>query len=283
MRLAAEGALAAAGFGPRTNGALTASANVGRKPLYELVHGSEHFLVRRFSHGGLLRWVTGRRFRDPRRPFRELVLAERLRALGLATPEVVAARATRAGLGWELDLVPRRVPDSIDLGHVLAAARAGALPRVVVRRLVVALGRFVAKLHAADFVHADLTPNNVLVNRDALAGAEPELCILDLDRSRFVAALDDETRRDNLRRLLRFVERRERRGALLGRADYARFCRAYDAGGERWKDDWRAIHARHTQRSSWHRAGWWLEERLAPRTDPREDAPRTRSTDRGAS
>ncbi len=278
VRASAERALAGVGYGPRSDGALAASANVGRKPLYELVHAGEHFLVRRFSHGGLLRWITGRRFLDPSRPFRELLLAERLRALGIRTPEIVAARAVRATLGWELDLVTRRVPDAIDLGHVLGAARTGATPRSTVRRLAAALGVLVGRLHAAGFVHADLTPNNVLVNRAALSGADPELWILDLDRSRFVDALDDATRRDNLRRLLRFVERRERHGPLLGRTDYARFFLGYDRGGLGWKDDWRAIRARHSDLALWHRAGWWLEEKLAPRADPREDAgvgPRT--------
>lgn len=272
VRVSAERALSAAGYGPRADGALTASASVGRKPLHELAQGDERFLVRRFSHGGLLRWLTGEVFRDPSRPFRELLLSERLRELGVRTPEVVAARATRAGVGWRLDLVTRRVPDAVDLGHVLAAGRAGELARTNLRRLAEALGVLVGRLHAAGFVHADLTPNNVLVNRAALAGAAPELTVLDLDRSRFVDVLDDATRRDNLRRLLRFVERRERHGALLACTDYARFFRGYDPDGARWKDDWRSIAARHSERGVWHRAGWWLEERIAPRADPREGA-----------
>ncbi|MBI5365237.1 MAG: hypothetical protein HZA53_18815 [Planctomycetes bacterium] len=267
----AREALARTGYGPESDGALSVSTVAGRRPLFALTAGKEQFLVRRFSHGGLLRWITGRRFLDPRRPERELVLAARLAALAIGTPTVVAARARRAPLfGWELDLVTREVADAVDLGRVLGLAREGAVSHATLRVLCAALGVLVGRMHAAGFVHADLTPNNVLVNRSALSGAAPELVVLDLDRSRFAARLEDGERRDNLRRLLRFVERRERHGKLLSRTDYARFFLGYDRGGAGWKDDWRAIRDRHARRAVWHRVGWWLERLFTARVDDRE-------------
>jgi len=260
-----------AGYGFERRRELEQSSLAGRKPLYELALDGRACVVRRFSHGGIARALTGGVFLDPARPFRELVLAARLADLGLATPAIVAARAERARpWGWRLELVSERVPDSVDLGHVLARARAGEIPRARVGLLAAALGSLVRKLHAAQFVHADLTPNNVLVERAALLDGEPRLWLLDLDRSRFVPALDERTRRDNLRRLWRFVERRELRdGRALSRADVARFFLGYDPSGASWKADWRAIEREHRRMAVWHRLGWFLQSLYSRARDPR--------------
>jgi hypothetical protein len=76
--------------------------------------------------------------------------------------------------------------------------------------------------------------------------------------------LSARARRDNLRRLYRFVARREERGrAALTRGDHARFLAAYGRalGPEAdWRADWRAIQRRDRLRAPAHRLGWWLEE-----------------------
>ena len=97
-------ALRTAGFGPdgthRADGGsvLLDAEESGREPLGRLEVGGRTCLARRFTHGGLARAVTGRRFRDPSRPFDELVLSEALRERGVPTPRVVAARAVAVGL-----------------------------------------------------------------------------------------------------------------------------------------------------------------------------------------
>ena len=112
------------GYGPENDGNLCRSELSGRRSLFELMAGGERFLVRRFSHGGLMRWITGERFLDPERPFRELILSSSLRKAGILTPQVIAARARPAlGGGWYLDLVSRRIEDALDLGYVLGLAR----------------------------------------------------------------------------------------------------------------------------------------------------------------
>ena len=63
-----------AGYGPESDCALERAELVGRAPLFEVRLGEARYLVRRFRHGGLLRRLTGRRFLDAERPFRELVL-----------------------------------------------------------------------------------------------------------------------------------------------------------------------------------------------------------------
>ena len=260
------GEVAAFGFGPNSDGPLVASDAVGRRPLWELDLGADaKLLVRRFSHGGLLRWLTGRRFRDPWRPFHELVLSEHLRAAGVATPEVIAARAQTAPVGgWYLDLVTRRVPDSIDLGHVLARARSGAFSVLGLRRALRAAGSTIRALHEAGLEHADLNPNNVLVAREGDGPA----WILDLDRSRLHPELTPELRRKSLARLLRHVARRERRhGNALTRADYARFLRTY--AGPEWRDEWRAVEQGAERWSTLHGLGGLLERTFGRAPDPR--------------
>ena len=53
-------------FGPQSNATLEPSDLAGRKPLQELEVGGRRYVVRRFSHGGILRWMTGERFLDHR-------------------------------------------------------------------------------------------------------------------------------------------------------------------------------------------------------------------------
>ena len=114
-----------AGYGPGADAPSTASDLVGRNQMLEIRLQGQRFLVRRFTHGGLLRRVTGTRFLDPERPFREIQLSHALEQARIPTPLVVGARARRQrGFGWSLEVVTRRVEGAVDLG--LALARMGA-------------------------------------------------------------------------------------------------------------------------------------------------------------
>jgi len=251
------------GFGPETDGQLEASDLHGRRPLFEFRVGDERLVLRRFHHGGLLRWATGARFLGAERPFRELILADALARSGIATPEVVAARARLArGGGWYLDLVTRRVEASIDLGEALARLAKGTLGFETRVALTRSLGKLLRQLHGFGLLHADLQPRNLLVRLSDLEPgvAAPVIWVIDLDRSAFVGDLSDDERRGNLRRLFRAVERRNPSGArFLGRADYARFFKSYDPDGKRWKGDWRRIFSDHTRRGPAHWFGQLFE------------------------
>lgn len=257
--------LAAVGFTAAGGPELEDSDLAGRRPMGEIRLGEERFLVRRFHHGGLLRWLTGRRFADPERPFRELLLSAELAARGVPTPQVVAARARALRpFGWRLEIVTRRVEDVWDAAEVLEALRAGELGLGARRRFFDGLGALVGRLHHLGFLHADLNPRNVLVDRGLGGSEEPRFWVLDLDRSGFVPRLDDPARRANLRRLLRAVRRRERRGrAFLGPADALRFLLAYGEvlgrPGWRWREDITAVSAGVQRSERWHRLTWRAE------------------------
>lgn len=265
-------ALHSAGYGPEHDGTLRPSDLSGRRPLYELHVGGERLVVRRFSHGGLMRWITGERFLDPERPFRELILCSSLRKAGIATPQVVAARARPAfGGGWYLDLVSRRIEGAVDLGYLLGLARGERLERRVLRSVLRATGALVRQLHRHGCLHADLTPTNLLVGREVLEGADPVLWVIDLDRSVIRDKPSAAERLQNLRRLYRYVVRREsRHGKALRRSDYMRFLVAYEPDRERRKAVLRSVLSAHRHSTPWHALGWLVETWFGRRVDPRE-------------
>lgn len=258
-------ALRAARFGPDGDEGLTTSDLRGRRSLEEFTHADARFLVRRYHHGGLLRFLTGARFLDSERPFRELSLSEFLTSRDIATPLVVAARAVRGvGGGWKLTLVSRRIEGVVDLAAVLEEVRGGAVPFRSRAQLTQALGELVGRLHEVGFLHADLHPKNVLVERGERG---PRLWIIDLDGSERRASLTDDERRDNLRRLLRSLLRpRGDRAPVLTRGDARRFLARYLVAAERdpttWREEWHAIRRRADHRSLFHRLGWFLERRF---------------------
>jgi len=255
---ASEG-LRSTGFGPDSDGDMRESDAVGRRALGELSTESEVYLVRCFSHGGLLRWLTGARYRDPRRPFEELILSHSLSQAGIRTPRVVAARAQKVGPWWELALVTERVEGTTDLGRWIAELRRGERTRLGLDRVLHAAGELVRELHDVGFLHADLQPNNLLIEEPLRAERAPGLWVVDLDRSEHAESLSPSARLTNLARLARFVERREReRGACLTRADKLRFLRGYEPDRSARSELWCSL-ASGLQRSGRHGLGWRLE------------------------
>jgi hypothetical protein len=263
-------ALRGAGYGLESDGTSEPSALSGRKPLRELRTADGVLLVRRFSHGGLLRFLTGERFRDPLRPFREFAVATALSRAGIDTPGVAAARARPApGWGWHLEIVTRRVEGAIDLDEFLQLAREGRVERRAIARAASATGRLVRALHEAGCAHADLTTKNMLVERSAALDTSsrslPRIWILDLDRARIVPDLDRAVRWGSLARLYRYVLRREgSRGPAISRTDWARFLVAYEPDRSKRKACARAIRKDHARSLPWHALGWRLEKLFSP-------------------
>jgi tRNA A-37 threonylcarbamoyl transferase component Bud32 len=236
-------ALRGAGYGLTSDGRTRASALAGRRPLLELPTPEGTFLVRRFTHGGLLRFLTRDRFGDAERPFRELAVSARLAHAGVRTPEVAAARARRAPFaGWRLEIVTRRIDGASDLDAIGARLRRGELDRRTAGRIAASFGRLVRAMHDAGCLHADLTTKNVLVLESSLATCRPETAILDLDRARIEGAPSFEARSENLARLLRYVRKTARAsGPAFTAADGARFLAAYEPDRERRRAYARAI------------------------------------------
>ncbi len=154
--------------------------------------------------------------------------AERTReaaARGVPTLEILAFGEASAGTGARGSYLVTR---TLDGARPLSAYLEGELPLFaparrtrIRRRLAVALGELLARMHGAGVVHADLHPGNLLLR--LRPDDEPDLYVIDLFAVRFGSPLDWPRSRDNLVILNRWFVLR------ATRADRLRCWRAYAA------------------------------------------------------
>jgi 3-deoxy-D-manno-octulosonic acid kinase len=170
------------------------------------VQGSDGaWVVRHYRRGGLLAGVLGDRYLalGRRRPVRELAASAAARALGVPTPEVVAAVVYPGGPAYRAELATRLVPDGADLAEtVLGPGRGGQAERLAAWRAAASLLR---RAFDAGVVHADLNMRNILVAR---GDGGPEAWLLDLDRARVLAG---PVGRAGRRRMLQRLDRSRRK------------------------------------------------------------------------
>jgi hypothetical protein len=155
-----------------------ARALAGRGTAYAvpLPGDADRVVVRHNRHGGVLASLTGDLFRSPTRAPLELRVSERLRALDVPTPRVVAYVTYPALAGFErADVATREVSDSQDL----SVAMMGVDARTRVGALGAAAG-LVAALARAGARHRDLNIKNILLH--AARGGELKALVLDVDR-----------------------------------------------------------------------------------------------------
>lgn len=285
-------AIAGTGFGPQSNGEWVESDLAGRGSMAELRLEDRRLVVRRFQRGGAMRYLQVG-FGDPRRPFRELALSDRLIRMGLPTPRVAFARARprKRRVGYDLDLATVRLEDALDLGAWLELVREGRVGSAERQQIVRAAGRLVARMHAAGLAHADLNPRNLMVEQASRQTREPRVWVIDLDKSVLRERLTESARIRNLQRLWRSVARRNARGAaFVTRTDCARFLRAHarelelsgvggpDADEAAWQRRWRHIARGHRRTRLVHAMGWTLERLTGQGPAGRDGAARIRKS-----
>ncbi|MCP4000630.1 MAG: 3-deoxy-D-manno-octulosonic acid kinase [Gammaproteobacteria bacterium] len=135
--------------------------------------GDQDWAVRHYYRGGLIGKVFNDQYfwtgENNTRSFREWDLLQQMVASGLPVPVPVAGRYMRSGFYYRADLITQRIPGAVPFSSRLEKAAGN-------NELWVAVGKCIARFHAAGFCHADLNAHNIQV--DALN----QIWILDWDR-----------------------------------------------------------------------------------------------------
>ncbi|HKY60482.1 MAG TPA: lipopolysaccharide kinase InaA family protein [Gemmatimonadota bacterium] len=198
----------------------------GRGAVYLARLAGRRVAVRHARRGGWMRWLGDRYLDRPPRPFREVAVSARLRAAGVATPEVLAAVVTPARPGYRADLATEWIEPGHDLRALLAP---NVYPAEARRAGLEAAGREVGRAHRAGLDHPDLNVGNLF-----LEPADPgwRAWLLDLDRAT-IGRRSPDTPSRNVARLVRSLEKERRAGAIAWDAeDLDVFRRAHRAGLE---------------------------------------------------
>lgn len=198
----------------------------GRGATYGISLGPVRAVVRHARRGGLARSFSADRFLDHTPRFRrEMVIAEQLRAAGIATPAVLAGVAYPSGIAHTADVATERV-DGVDL----AAIFFGATPPSGIARAEVwkSVGALVRRLHDAGFVHPDLQLKNVLAG-PASSSRLPAVWLLDVDTVRSVRLRPAAEKVANIKRFFRsWAKHNAANGPRLTANDRASFLASYN-------------------------------------------------------
>ncbi|MGH7571016.1 MAG: lipopolysaccharide kinase InaA family protein [Gemmatimonadota bacterium] len=207
----------------RENGERSASPT-GRGTLHVVPLGDRRAAVRHALRGGWMQPLGDRYFDRPARPFVELAVSDRLRAAGVATPEVLAALVMPARFGYRSDLAT----EWLEPGHgLLTLLTPNAYPVDLRRAGLAAAGREVGRAHAAGLDHPDLNVGNLFLQPVAEGGWTASL--LDLDRAT-IGDASGGAARGNLERFVRSMEKERRAGRIAWeRADLEAFFQAHAA------------------------------------------------------
>ncbi len=173
-------------------------------------------VVRKYTHGGLFRMITGDLFFDRRRATREAEIMNYLRERDFPAVKPFCAIAERRKPGWRLHLATVLEEGAVDLLRALGSS--SGRERL---RIAESLARAFWELTRAGVYHPDLHLRNVLVT------PEGGLVFLDFDRASR-RAIGRRDVRSMLRRLGRYAEKMEKQGLLrVTNPEKALFMRTY--------------------------------------------------------
>jgi serine/threonine protein kinase len=212
----------------------------------------KRMVLRRYSHGGLLRAITGNLYFFGARSFRELALTEDIRSCGIPTVLSIGAIHHRIFFPfYRAYFLSLEVPHAIDL--IQYFNERGAHPSrenlSLKRKTIRSAGLLIRQFHQAGFSHGDLQLKNVLV-------AEDQLLLIDFDRSYRKPSLSTRERMKNLLRLNRSVEKWKRLGLPITRTDRWRFFLAYAGDDKTIREAMGKALQTYSLRFLFYRFGW---------------------------
>lgn len=229
----------------------------GRTPHPSIpTHEGMRMVIRKYTHGGILRFPNRELFLFGARSFRELSLTEEIRSSGILTIQPIGA--IHQIVFWPFYrayLLSLEIPQARNLIQYLQEKGSPLSGESLLhkRKTIQAVGLLLQQFHRKGFYHRDLQLKNLLV-------AGEQVFIIDFDRSCRKETLSVNQRIKNLLRLNRSVEKWRRFGLPITRTDRWRFLMAY-AGGDReiLKAVRKALRT-HSVGLFFHRIGWAIKD-----------------------
>jgi serine/threonine protein kinase len=212
-------------------------------------------VLRQYSHGGLLRAITGNLYFFGARSFRELALAEEIRSRGIFTISPIGAIHHRIFFSfYQAYFLSLEVPNALDL--IQYFQQMGARPTrenlSLKRKTIRSAALLIRQFHQAGFFHGDLQLKNILIAGD-------QVLLIDFDRSYRRANLSVQEKMKNLLRLSRSAEKWKRLGLPITRTDCWRFFLAYAGDDGRMEKAMEKALRTYSLRSLLYRFGWTIE------------------------
>jgi len=222
------------------------------------LEGGKRMVLRQYSHGGVLRALTGNLYLFGARSFQELALTEEIRSSGIPTVSSLGAIHHRIFFPfYQAYFLSIEVPRAIDLIQFFqeTVAMPSSETLSLKRKTIRSAGLLIRQFHQAGFFHGDLQLKNILVAGD-------QLLLIDFDRSYRKPALSVQERIKNLLRLNRSVEKWKRLGVPITRTDRWRFFTAYTEGDKKIQEVMERLLRTYSLRFLFQRLGWAIEKVL---------------------
>ena len=208
-------------------------------------------VVRQYRHGGFWRFLSGARFFSAKRFLTEFKTHQRVQALGIPVPEVVAV------------IVVKKEPQTVFVGGYFVTFRlpnCQTLPEFLRSApgrtrldIFFKLGKYLNELHEHGIFYTDMHVKNILLN----SAGEP--CLIDFDKSRnFEKPLSERLRLENLQRFMRSLEKYSCRGGRLTDSDRAAFLIAYAPDSKRYAKLFLRLQRGLFLRRFFYRLGWLI-------------------------
>ncbi len=213
-------------------------------------------VVRKYFHGGLLRFLNRDLFLLGARSFEELSLTEEIRSSGIPTIKPIGAiHQTEVYPSYRAYLLSLEVPHAKNMVQYFQEngpnfSREKLLHK---RKTIRAAGLLLRRFHQAGFYHNDLQLKNLLVDED-------QVLLIDFDRSYRKKRLSIKERVNNLLRLNRSAEKWKRYNLPLTRTDRWRFFLAYAGDDSNIRKAIRKAFRTYPLRLFLYQCGWFLEK-----------------------
>jgi len=233
----------------------TSHYHKGRTPHPSIpLEDGKRMVLRQYSHGGLLRTLTGNLYLFGARSFQELALTEEIRSCGIPTILPIGAIYHRTLFPfYQAYFLSLEVPRAMDLTQYLREI--GPNPSrenlLLKRKTIRCAGLLIRHFHQTGFFHGDLQLKNILVAGD-------KLLLIDFDRSYRKPALSLHERMKNLLRLNRSAEKWKRLGLSITRTDRWRFFLAYAGDDKKIQEAVEKALRTYSIRFLFYRFGWTL-------------------------